>query len=71
MTILDMTAVAFGGAMLAGVVGSLTGWGGGIIIPPLLTLVVGVDMHYPIGAALISVIATSSEAATACVKEGF
>jgi hypothetical protein len=59
------------GAMLAGIVGSLTGLGGGIIITPLLTLVMGVDMHYAIGAALISVIATSSGAAAAYVKEGF
>src|SRR6516225_8733999 len=70
MTILGLTAVVFSGSLLAGLVGSLTGLGGGIIITPLLTLVLGVDIHYAIGAALISVIATSSGAAAAYVKEG-
>jgi uncharacterized membrane protein YfcA len=56
--------------LLAGLIGSLTGLGGGIIITPLLTLVVGVDIHYAIGAALVSVIATSCGAASAYVKEG-
>jgi hypothetical protein len=70
MTILALTGIAFVGAILAGLVGSLTGLGGGIIITPLLTLVLGVDIHYAMGAALISVIATSSGAASAYVKEG-
>jgi len=55
---------------LAGLIGSLTGLGGGIIVTPLLTLVLGVDIHYAIGASLVSVIATSSGAAAAYVKEG-
>jgi uncharacterized protein len=70
MTILGLTALVFCGSLLAGVVGSLTGLGGGIIITPLLTLLLGVDIHYAIGAALVSVIATSSGAAAAYVKEG-
>ena len=71
MTILGLTALVFCGSLLAGLVGSLTGLGGGIIITPLLTLLLGVDIHYAIGAALVSVIATSSGAAAAYVKEGF
>jgi uncharacterized protein len=71
VTILALTVIAFVGAILAGLVGSLTGLGGGIIITPLLTLALGVDIHYAMGAALISVIATSSGAAAAYVKEGF
>ena len=63
LTILHLTAIVFCGGLLAGLVGSLTGLGGGIIITPLLTLLLGVDIHYAIGAALISVIATSSGAA--------
>jgi uncharacterized membrane protein YfcA len=55
----------------AGILGSLTGLGGGIIIIPLLTLVLGVDIHYAIGASLISVIATSSGSAIAYSKEGY
>lgn len=58
------------GAFLAGFIGSLSGLGGGIIIIPLLTVFLGVDIHYAIGTALVSVIATSSGSAAAYVKEG-
>lgn len=60
----------FGGSVLAGFVGSLTGLGGGVVIVPLLTIGFGVDIRYAIGASLISVIATSSGAAAAYVREG-
>ena len=56
---------------MAGLLGSLTGLGGGVIIVPLLTLLFGVDIRYAIGASLVSVIATSSGAAAAYLKEGF
>jgi uncharacterized membrane protein YfcA len=49
----------------------LTGLGGGIVIVPMLTLLFGVDLRYAIGASLVSVIATSSGAAAAYVKEGY
>lgn len=58
------------GAYLAGLVGSLTGLGGGVVIIPLLTLVFHIDIRYAIGAALLASIATSSGAASAYVKEG-
>jgi uncharacterized membrane protein YfcA len=58
-------------AMAAGFLGSLTGLGGGVVIVPVLTLLFGVDIRYAIGASLISVIATSSGAAAAYVKEGY
>jgi hypothetical protein len=45
--------------------------GGGVVIVPLLTLVFHVDIRYAIGASLVSVIATSSGAAAAYVKEGY
>lgn len=70
MSILLFTLVILLGAFLAGLVGSLTGLGGGVIIIPLLTLVLGVDIHYAIGASIVSVIATSSGSAAAYVKEG-
>ncbi|TXF79361.1 sulfite exporter TauE/SafE family protein [Chryseobacterium sp.] len=63
--------ILFFGAVSAGLLGSLTGLGGGVIIIPLLTLGFGVPMHYAIGASLISVIGTSSGSAVAFVKEGF
>ncbi len=58
-------------AALAGFVGALTGLGGGIILTPALTLLFGVDIRYAIGATLVAVIATSSGAAAAYVKEGY
>ena len=63
-------AVLFAGALFAGFIGSLTGLGGGIVIVPLLTIGFGVDIRYAIGTSLIAVIATSSGAASAYVKEG-
>ena len=63
--------ILFFGAIAAGLLGSLTGLGGGVVIIPLLTLGFGIPMHYAIGASLISVIGTSSGAAVAFVKEGF
>ena len=70
MTILTFTLILLAGAYLAGLVGSLTGLGGGVVIIPLLTLVFHVDIRYAIGAALLASIATSSGAASAYVKEG-
>jgi uncharacterized membrane protein YfcA len=57
--------------MAAGFLGSLTGLGGGVIMTPALTLLFGVDLRYAIGATLVSVIATSSGAASAYVREGY
>ncbi len=71
LTIAELSAWLFGGAILAGFLGSLTGLGGGVIIVPLLTLVFGVDLRYAIGTSLITVIATSSGAASAYVREGY
>jgi uncharacterized protein len=68
---LEFTAVIWLGSLLAGFLGALTGLGGGVVIVPLLTLVFHVDLKYAIGAALVSVIATSSGAAAAYVKEGY
>jgi len=71
MNILELTTLVFVGSVLAGFIGALTGLGGGIVITPLLTLALGIDIRYAIGAALLSVIATSSGAAAAYVREGF
>ncbi|MBP2643707.1 MAG: hypothetical protein H6Q67_1594 [Firmicutes bacterium] len=54
----------------AGVLGSILGLGGGIIVTPALTLLFGVDIPHAIGASLISVIATSSGAAIAYIRDG-
>ena len=70
MNIFEFTLLIGSGSFLAGFLGSLTGLGGGVVIVPLLTLVFGVDIRYAIGASLVSVIATSSGAAAAYVREG-
>ncbi|MBV8882720.1 MAG: sulfite exporter TauE/SafE family protein [Chroococcidiopsidaceae cyanobacterium CP_BM_RX_35] len=71
MNILEFTAIIWLCSLGAGFLGSLTGLGGGVVIVPLLTVFFNVDIKYAIGTALISVIATSSGAAAAYVKEGY
>lgn len=71
MNILEFCFFVFGCSFIAGLVGALTGLGGGVVLVPLLTLLFKVDIRYAIGASLVSVIATSSGAAAAYVKEGF
>lgn len=65
------TALVFLGSIAAGLLGALTGLGGGVVLTPLLTIAFHVDIRYAIGASLISVIATSSGAASAYVREGY
>src|SRR5246500_2487611 len=71
MSVTDFTVVIGLCSLAAGFLGALTGLGGGVVIVPLLTLVFHVDIRYAIGAALVSVIATSSGAAAAYVKGGY
>ncbi len=71
MNILEFSSLVFVGSLLAGFLGASTGLGGGVVIVPLLVLGFGVDIRYAMGASLVSVIATSSAAASAYVKEGF
>ncbi|HEY6970991.1 MAG TPA: sulfite exporter TauE/SafE family protein [Candidatus Angelobacter sp.] len=71
MSILLFTILVWLVSVAVGFLGALTGLGGGTLIVPLLTLVFGVNIHYAMGASLISVIATSSGAAAAFLREGF
>ena len=71
MSTLAFTALVALSSVGAGLVGALTGLGGGIILVPLLTLVFGVNVRYAAGASLVSVIATSSGAAASYVRDGF
>jgi uncharacterized protein len=71
MNTLEFTILIGLASFAAGFLGSLTGLGGGVVIVPLLTLVFHVDIRYAIGASLVSVIATSSGAAAAYVREGY
>ena len=56
-------------SILAGLIGALAGVGGGILIVPTLTLLFGIDIRLAIGASIVSVIATSSGAAAAYVRD--
>ena len=71
MTALEFSVVVWALSALAGFLGALTGLGGGVVVVPALTLALGVDIKYAIGASLVSVIATSSGAAAAYVREGY
>jgi uncharacterized membrane protein YfcA len=71
MSVLSFTLGVFGASILAGFLGALTGLGGGVVIVPVLCVLFKVDIHYAIGASLVSVIATSSGAAAAYVREGY
>jgi uncharacterized protein len=70
-TTLEFTVLVALGSLLAGLLGSLTGLGGGVVIVPFLTLLCHVDIRYAVGASLVSVIATSSGAAAAYLREGY
>ena len=70
MDILTFTLIMLLAAYGAGLLGSLTGLGGGVVVIPVLTLCFGVDFHYAVGAALVASIATSSGSGSAYVKEG-
>jgi hypothetical protein len=71
MTIITFTLAILGTSIIAGLLGALTGLGGGVVVVPVLALLFHVDLRYAIGASLVSVIATSSGAAAAYVREGF
>jgi uncharacterized protein len=70
MTVIAFTSLLFLTSIFAGLLGALTGLGGGVVIVPVLTLLFHVDLRYAIGASLVSVIATSSGAAVAYVRCG-
>ena len=71
MTEVEFTGLAVMGSLLAGFLGSLAGLGGGVVIVPMLTLGFHVDVHYAIGASLVSVIGTSCGAQAAMPREAF
>jgi uncharacterized protein len=71
MNALLLTALIWICSLAAGLLGSLTGLGGGVVIVPVLALLFKINIRYAMGASLVSVIATSSGAAAAYVREGF
>jgi uncharacterized protein len=71
MGLIEFTGSVLLTSVFAGLLGALTGLGGGVVIVPVLALLFHVDIRYAIGASLVSVIATSSGAAVSYVREGF
>lgn len=71
MTILTFSIILFFVSFIAGLLGSLTGLGGGVVIIPALVLLFHVNIHFAMGASLMSVMATSSGAAIAYLREGY
>jgi uncharacterized membrane protein YfcA len=71
MNVLTLTVVVWAVSAVAGFLGALTGLGGGVVVVPVLAVALGINIKYAIGASLVSVIATSSGAAAAYVKEGY
>jgi hypothetical protein len=71
VTLIWFAVLVGGGSFCAGLLGALTGLGGGLVVVPMLTLLFHVDFAHAVGASLVSVIATSSGAAAAYVREGY
>ncbi len=66
---LEFTIIVFLVSILGGVLGSILGLGGALVVTPLLTIFLGIDIHFAIGASIVSIIATSSGAAATYVKD--
>jgi uncharacterized membrane protein YfcA len=69
LVILEFVLILFLVSIFAGVFGSIVGLGGGVVIIPVLTLLLGVDIHFAIGASIVAIIGTSSGAASTYVKD--
>ena len=71
MTITLFSTILLAFSFFAGLLGALTGLGGGIVVIPVLVLLFHINIHFAMGASLISVIATSSGSAAAYLREGY
>lgn len=71
MSITIFSLLLFAVAFFAGILGALTGLGGGVVLIPVLVLLFHIDIHFAMGASLISVMATSSGTAIAYLREGY
>lgn len=70
MTPLEFTALVFASSLGAGALGALLGLGGGVVVIPVLTLMLGVDIRLAIAASAIAVVGTSAAGAAENVRAG-
>ena len=68
---IELELLAFLAAIVAGGFGALLGVGGGLMIVPLLTVVLGIDVHIAIAVSLLGVIAVSTTASASYLTSGF
>ncbi|VTZ91493.1 hypothetical protein LRHP344_00790 [Lacticaseibacillus rhamnosus] len=66
---MEQMLLLMGTGLLGGILGAVLGIGGGMIITPILTMLMGLPIQYAIGASIVSVIATSSGATIAYLKD--
>ena len=69
MLVIEFIVVLVLVSILAGIFGSIVGLGGAVVTTPVLTLLLGVDVHFAIGASIVAIIGTSSGAASTYVKD--
>lgn len=69
MNVAELSLVLFGVSVVAGVVGSLLGLGGGFVVVPVLTLAFHLDIRLAVGTSIVAVAATSSAGAARNVRE--
>lgn len=69
MILVEFFLIMLFASILAGIFGSIVGLGGGVVVTPVLTLLLGVDIHFAIGASIIAIIGTSSGAASTYVRD--
>lgn len=67
--LINSILILAGVGLFAGIFGAIFGIGGGMIVTPIMTIALGLDIKYAIGASVISVIATSSGASIAYLKD--
>ncbi|QMU08980.1 sulfite exporter TauE/SafE family protein [Levilactobacillus suantsaii] len=65
----ETALLMLGVGVFAGIAGAILGIGGGMIITPILTLGMGLNIKYAIGASIIAVIATSSGSTIAYLRD--
>jgi len=69
LLVVEFVILVFLVSIFAGIFGSIVGLGGGVVVIPVLTILLGVDIHFAIGASIVAIIGTSSGAASTYVRD--